>query len=578
MISADAPAPLDPPIARWFTQERLGWLIQLRWVALSGIALASVVAASGAVPGVHLPTLVGTLIGASAYNLLLRRAHGRGLAATGARAAVAHALADFLILTVVLFAAGGTDCPFIGYYIFHVALAGILAGPRATGMAAAFALGCVSLLWWVETQPMLQLGAWDPVGAWGPAIDALAFASTLAAVAYLVTHAVGELRDRERSLEQARHAERLEYEILSKTLDELDAGLEVIDAGQAVLWRNRVARELSVKTDDGFRCIGAGSGDACDREGTAGCPLHVALQDGQRSRCRFSAQRAGAERLYELHCFPLSSEPGQHPRVMNLYLDRTGATLAERQLVLAERLASLGRVVQGVAHELNTPLATILTLATDMGAALDDAGSDSASNNLVSDVGESAALIREETARLGRITQALLAGGDLVRSRVAGDVPLSAVVERASALVFAGDGGRSNVRVDSSVDGVQVVADPDRLIQVLVNLLSNARDAVREHGGGAVVVRARPLHQGLVEIAVEDDGPGIDPSIEGRIFEPFATTKPLGEGTGLGLYTSYMLVQAMRGTLELARRPEGGTRAVLELPGLVGVTPAEAVG
>jgi len=570
-------------VTRWFTQERLGWLIQLRWVALAGIALASVVAAAGVVPGVHLPTLVGTLIVASAYNLLLRRAHVRGTAAIGPRAAVAQALADFLILTVVLAAAGGIHCPFIGYYIFHVALAGILAGPRATGVAAAFALGCASLLWWVDVQPILQLGVWDPVGVWKPVIDALAFASTLAAVAYLVTHAVGELRDRERSLAQARHAERLEYEILSKTLDELDAGLEVIDSGQAVLWRNRVARELSVKTDDGFRCVGAGSGDACDREGSEGCPLHVALEEGERSRCRFSVQREGAERLYELHCFPLSSQPGEPPRVMNLYLDRTGATLAERQLVLAERLASLGRVVQGVAHELNTPLATIQTLATDMGVALEEAGSETAggastlSSGLVSDVGESAALIREETERLGRITQALLAGGDLVRSRVSGDVPLSAVVERASALVFAGAREGSAVRIDPSIDGVQVVADPDRLIQVLVNLLSNAHDAVHESGGGEVVVRARPMPDGLVEIAVEDDGPGIDPSIEGRIFEPFATTKPLGKGTGLGLYTSYMLVRAMRGTLELARRPEGGTRARLELPGPARLTQLSTV-
>jgi len=74
------------------------------------------------------------------------------------------------------------------------------------------------------------------------------------------------------------------------------------------------------------------------------------------------------------------------------------------------------------------------------------------------------------------------------------------------------------------------------------------------------------VESGLVTLRVEDDGPGIEPSLAGRLFEPFTTTKPVGEGTGLGLYTSYMLVQAMQGGLALERREEGGTRATLRLP------------
>jgi len=69
-----------------------------------------------------------------------------------------------------------------------------------------------------------------------------------------------------------------------------------------------------------------------------------------------------------------------------------------------------------------------------------------------------------------------------------------------------------------------------------------------------------------VSIAVEDDGPGIDPRVQGRLFEPFTTTKPPGEGTGLGLYTSYMLVRAMQGSLALENRSSGGTRALVKLP------------
>lgn len=564
MGEAQATAVRVHPAPDWFTAARLGWLIRLRWVALSGIALATVVAASGVVPGVNLPILGTTLVAAAAYNYLLQASHRRGTASLGSRAAVAQALGDFLTLTMILWAAGGIDCPFLAYYVFHVALAGILAGPRATVAAAALAVGCASLLWVVDTQPVLQVGLWDPIPPWDTAANGMVFVTTLAAVAYLVTHAVGELRDRERALEDARNKARLDYEILSKTLDELGAGLEVIDAEHHVFWRNRVARELSLTTQAGFHCPGAESD--CERDDSQVCPLEQSLGQHASGRCRFASRRTGAERLYELHSFPLTVAEGQAPRAMNLYLDRTAATLAERQLVLAERLASLGRVAQGVAHELNTPLATIRTLAADMGAALGADGGGEVTPQLLTDVRESASLIREETGRLGRITQSLLAGGDLVTNRVSGDVPLSAVVERACALVFAGSRAPVAVAVDPGIGAVRIVTDPDRLIQVLVNLLSNAHDAVREQGGGSVSVAARRIEHGRVEITVADDGPGIDEEIRGRLFEPFATTKPPGEGTGLGLYTSYMLVRAMRGSLELSRRPSGGTLARVELP------------
>jgi two-component system sensor histidine kinase HupT/HoxJ len=101
-------------------------------------------------------------------------------------------------------------------------------------------------------------------------------------------------------------------------------------------------------------------------------------------------------------------------------------------------------------------------------------------------------------------------------------------------------------------------------MQVLVNLLQNAHDAVRDRRGHVVIgARADGMH---VRLTIDDDGPGIPEGIEGRLFEPFTTTKPPGQGTGLGLYTSYMLAQAMGGTLTLERREEGGTRATVRLP------------
>jgi C4-dicarboxylate-specific signal transduction histidine kinase len=553
------------------TVERLEWLVRLRWVALLGIVLAATLAALGAFRGVSYPVLFATAVGAAIYNALMWRDLQKGRAATDQRAAIQQALIDFMLLTVVLWAAGGLETPFVSYYVFHVALVGILFGPRATLLAAGVALACAGLLWTTELVPALRIARWHPEGAWGPLSTVAAFVSTLGAVAYLVNHATAELRDRERALEQARDRAELEYELLSTTLDQLDAGLEVLDANHRVVWRNKRAQQIVPRLGQGDAWSCPGNDRPCERDATGLCPIERSFEQREAGRCKFALGEGTPERVYELLSFPLSAPEGDKPRVMNLYLDRTNATLAERQLLLAERLASLGRVAQGVAHELNTPLATIRTLAADMGAALKtlEGGSAEARAALVHDVSESAALIKEETARLGRITHALLAGGDLVRVRVQGAVPLGAVVERACALVFAGVRAGACVELDASLDGIRLRCDQDRLVQVLVNLLQNAHDALRSSGrassAGSVRVAARAAEDQVV-ITVDDDGPGLDPGLQGRLFEPFTTTKPPGEGTGLGLYTSYMLVRAMHGSLELENRAEGGARALLTLP------------
>lgn len=247
---------------------------------------------------------------------------------------------------------------------------------------------------------------------------------------------------------------------------------------------------------------------------------------------------------------------------MNLYVDRTQMLHAERRLIQAERLASLGRVAQGVAHELNTPLATIRTLAADMREVIRALGAD---ESLQSDLAESAALIRDETGRLGRITQALLSGGTLPRLQLDKAAYLLPIVERAKALVFAGVRDGLELVVHDTVAEHSVSADRDRLLQVLVNLFQNALDANRETGRKSVWVSAK-REGDMVELSVEDEGSGLQPDIEGRLFEPFATTKPPGEGTGLGLYASYMLIQTMGGELTIENRVRGGARARVRLP------------
>ena len=550
-----------------FSLERVAWLIRLRWFALLGILIAALAAALGAFPGVRWSVLVVTAALAAVYNFLLWRGHREGASPAGGWAATIQALGDMLLLTIVLWAAGGAECPFISYYVFHVAIVGILAGPRATEIAAVAAMLGTGFLVLSSEFDVLRIGRWDPVRSWGLVAEAVAFVSTVGTVAYLVTHAMRELRDREKALTRARDNAALEYELLSNTLDQLEAGLEVLGSDGEVAWRNRRAEELNRYPAPPPRC--PHSGRNCHPVGGRACPIEQTLSTGEPGRCRFAVHVTGQEHVYEMLTFKLNA-PRAGAQLMNLYVDRTQATLADQRLLLAERLASLGRVAQGVAHELNTPLATIRTLASDMRASLREVARDveagelkPAFEKLRADIDESAALVHDETLRLGRITQSLLAGGDLVRSKIEGEVSVGAMVERARALVFAGVRNGPEVLVGAGVDDLRVTADPDRMVQVLVNLLQNAYDAVRGLSRpGSVQIRAELSGEHAL-ILIEDDGAGIAAEVRQRLFEPFATSKP--EGTGLGLYISFMLARAMGGDLWLDPRPVGGTVATLRL-------------
>jgi len=549
-----------------FDEERLRWLVRLRWLAIASMAFPVLAAREGFLPGIHHRLILGVVVFATLFNGLVQYTVLRYGWLAGRRFVQTQAIVDHAMLTAVLYGTGGIFSPFLGYYVFHVALVAVLAGPRAALAAGLVAVLGAAFLILCEFLP-LGAARWDPPAPWGTVVQAVAFVGLLLGIAYIAGHTARERLLRERDLMRARDRAALDYQLLSNTLDELDAGLEVVDDRGRAVFMNRRAEAFSNTTEsDRVSCPGQGRCEHID--GDDECPVVRAFARGVPGRCRFAHGVGRTERIIERLTFPLASARGERARVMNLYVDRSDASVGERKLMMAERFVSLGRIAQGVAHELNTPLATIRTLATDMRdalAALDKDPSPTARSVVVADLDESADLIREETIRLGRITHALLAGGDLARARVEKGVSVVAIVERARALVVAGLRGSIRVHVDASVGEIRTDADPDRLMQVLVNLLQNSIDAMRTGGGSLVQVHASSTDESI-RLVVEDDGPGLEPEIRDRLFEPFATTKPPGEGTGLGLYASYMLARSMGGELAF-EDPEGkGARAVVTLP------------
>jgi signal transduction histidine kinase len=225
----------------------------------------------------------------------------------------------------------------------------------------------------------------------------------------------------------------------------------------------------------------------------------------------------------------------------------------QAQLIEANRLASIGQVASGVAHEINNPLGIILGYAVLLRGDPALGGRDELT------------IIEDEVRQCQRIVAGLLDLARPVRLHHA-DVELGEVVREAvSRLDESGQTGEVSIALDEPAHPVAMRADENRLRQILVNLLVNAVEAAG-HGGatGGVAVRWRPDGARVV-LEVLDRGPGIAPQALPRLFEPFFSTKAKGHGLGLAIARS--LARAHGGDIAVGPRGDGpGTRAALELP------------
>jgi len=219
-------------------------------------------------------------------------------------------------------------------------------------------------------------------------------------------------------------------------------------------------------------------------------------------------------------------------------------------VVHAEKMAALGQLVSGVAHEINNPLAGITALAEALAVEDRDEGTDRILST-----------IRQEAKRAARIVQELLLFSRQ-RPLLRGEVDLNAIA-REVMMVTTSNGTRWALELDPELP--PVTADHDQLMQVVRNLVRNAAQAMEGNPGATGTLRTW-AEEHLVCCEVRDEGPGIPPDVLNRIFEPFFTTKGAGEGTGLGLSISHGIVRAHGGEIRAQNRPEGGARFWFELP------------
>jgi len=253
-------------------------------------------------------------------------------------------------------------------------------------------------------------------------------------------------------------------------------------------------------------------------------------------------------------------ESGQGSGFWTIVTDITEQRNTNAQLVQAAKLATLGEMSTGMAHELNQPLNVISLAASNLRFSLEQAASPGSENRL---------------AKLDRIDSAVRRAAGIIDhmrayGRLSGEglspIELGAVVAGASDLMSEQLKLANITLINQFPDGdFKVMGNSIQLEQVLINLINNAKDAISGNGSpGEIIVDAETIQQRIL-LRVSDTGGGIPEHALPHIFEPFFTTKPVGEGTGLGGSISYGIIRDMQGDIWAENLPQGA-RITVSLP------------
>lgn len=274
-------------------------------------------------------------------------------------------------------------------------------------------------------------------------------------------------------------------------------------------------------------------------------------------------RRAGEEkdRLIELTIFPIRDPKGGHTHVGTIAIDITAQRETEARLAAqkehlhqSEKLAALGQLLAGVAHELNNPL-TVLVGRT---AILAEKLKGTAHEKAIAD-------LREAADRSNRIVRTFLAMArqEAPRRR---QVQINDALEAAFDLVVYGLRS-AGITIEWALDPAlgEVSADEDQLVQIFTNLFINAQHALEDHEGPRNLQITTRMDGDAVVAEIADSGPGVPPALASRIFEPFFTTKDVGQGTGMGLAMARGMIEEHGGTLSHHPAPLGGALFAVRL-------------
>jgi two-component system sensor histidine kinase PilS (NtrC family) len=463
-------------------------------------------------------------------------------------------LFDVLVATVLVYVTGGVESPFTFFYALPVINTAVFYPRRGTFLTAGLCCLFLSALFILESQGILpgelegRVGEL-PSGGRVAYLLALNYAMFFA-IAWLSGYLAEQLRETGRELQRTESdLERLE--VLNRDIVlSMRSGLMAVDHRGVVSLLNPVAEQiLGCRAEASLECpvaqVFPAVAPLLDKMRAEG------LGELHREEVQHQNHKARTAVPVGLTLSTLKTPEREEAGILIHMVDLTEQKQMEALVKRAERMAALGAMAAGIAHEVRNPLASI-SGAVQMLGAEDGAGGE---DRRLMDI------VKRETERLN-----LLISDFLHYARPREPQPRACslkdlVAETVSVFLRSTDEGGS--RVDCDLAEVEAMVDPDQIRQVLWNLLANAAQAV--DGAGSVRVRLGVEEGGAVSIEVTDDGPGVPEDLHDKIFEPFFTTRE--EGSGLGLATVSRIVEAHNGTVRLECPEGGGSRFIVRLPG-----------
>jgi two-component system sensor histidine kinase PilS (NtrC family) len=506
----------------WITLFRAAWVT----VLLGGAAAVSWRSDAGLQATRPLyPLVVGSYLATIAFGLLLRRR--RRLKAL----AYLQVGLDVLLAGAVVAVTGLAESVFVFMYSLAIVSGAVLLFRRGAILAVVLALP-VHLGLQLALAPPRTAVPWPLLLVHGGA-----FVVTAALASYLaeILRSTGErLAEREEDLAAI-------TALHESIVQSVTSGLITLDLHGRVTFLNRAAEQVLGVAARDMRGLPAPGWLSAFGKDTARGEADCLTPGGSRLRLGYST-------------FRLMGRSGHAAGAAIIFQDLTQLRTMEERVARSERLADLGSLAAGLAHELRNPLASMMGAQELLAQA---PGLDGENRRLME-------IALRESSRLAQlVTQFLQFARPAPPRRVRCDLSTLA----AETLdVFVNDPAAGKVVLARELAPASIEADPDQLRQVLWNLLLNAAQAAgdRERSGPGHVRVACGEDGGDAFLVVDDDGPGVDPAIRERIFLPFFTTKPLG--TGLGLANVHRLVDAHGGTIGVGSAPAGGARFHVRLP------------
>jgi len=540
-------------------KERLihfvSWFIKMRW-------LACIVAITLMAVTIHIleflekdvfgPLLISILLLAVSniiYVLLLRR-----------RALIKYLremqiVSDLFILTIMLHYSGGIENPLFLVYVFHVIISGILLNRRKCYAVVGVAVSFFGLMAFLELFNVIDhyTLAIFPHEVQGEedahAAHQLLYVSSVVGLqfilmslaAYFTTTIMGQLRSEET------HARRVGQR-LQRVLQASGAGFAILDRRLRSLWLNRQIRE--------WLCLPGKHHDQVSRVlaewiGGEKGPARRTFNDGCiRVLERHRIDSDGHKRFFQVTVSPLLDDEGHVFQVVELTQDITQQKLLEAEMMHSAKMAALGVMAAGVAHEVGNPLASISTRLSLLKESHEEGF-----------LHESIRLLENEISRIGRILRGV---SQLARpGQVAWNTCRinSIVAETLTVLGF--DPRAKACRIESHLGrpAPHTIGSRDELFQVFLNLGLNAFEKMEQ--GGTLTVNTRVV-EGEIKVSFADTGEGMSKEVLSKIFTPFFSTKK--QGLGLGLYMAHNIIHAHGGEIDVQSKLGAGTVMTVILP------------